>query len=98
MAEGSSRGCLVTNTLVELTPHDPEIAAAARSMLNEMEKAFRKVLQQAVEVGELPDDTNIRAVARFLTSTLQGLTIMGKATSSRATTRDIVQVAMSILE
>ncbi len=98
VTDGKCRGCLVTNTLVESAPHDQEIADAVNSVLHGMENAFRKVLQQAVETGELPKDANVRAMARYLTSTTQGLVVMGKASVSRAVVKDIVSVALSVFD
>ncbi len=92
------RGCLLTNTLVELAPHDPEVAAAAKRVLSRVESAFRKTLERAVEQGELPKDAKVRALARFLCNTLQGLTVMGKAGASRGAVKDIVEVALSAVE
>ena len=97
VTDGQCRGCLLTNTLVESAPHDQEIADAAKSILTRLETAFRQALEQAVEEGELPPDANVRALARYLTSTTQGLVVMGKASASRAVVKDIVNVALSVL-
>jgi TetR/AcrR family transcriptional repressor of nem operon len=98
VTDGKCRGCLLTNTLVEVAPHDPEVAAATKSVLNRIETGFRHALQQAVKEGELPKDANVRALARYFTSTIQGLVVMGKASVSRAAVKDIVKVALSVLE
>ena len=98
VTDGKCRGCLLTNTLVEVAPHDSEVAEAAKSVLNRIENGFRRTLQQAVKEGELPKDANIRALARYFTSTVQGLVVMGKASISRAAAKDIVNVALSVLE
>ncbi len=98
VTDGKCRGCLLTNTLVEVAPHDSEVAAAAKSVLSRIEAGFRRTLQQAVKEGELPKDANVRALARYFTSTAQGLVVMGKASVSRAAVKDIVNVALSVLE
>ncbi len=98
VSDGQCRGCLLTNTLVESAPHDHEIADAAKSMLSRLETAFRRTLKRAVEEGELPAEANVRALARFLTSTIQGLVVMGKASASRAVVKDIVDVALSVFD
>ena len=90
VTDGQCRGCLITNTIIESAPHDQEIADAARSLLRGMENALRRVVKQAVAAGELPADTNDRALARFLTSTIQGLVVMGKASVTRSAVKDIV--------
>ena len=98
VTDGQCRGCLLTNTLVESAPHHREIADAAKSMLSRLENSFRRALERAVGEGELPADANVRALARYLTSTIQGLVVMGKASVSRAAVKDIVNVALSVLE
>jgi TetR/AcrR family transcriptional repressor of nem operon len=92
------RGCMATNTAVELAQHDPKAGAAVTSILQRIEKSFHGALRRAVEAGELGPRTNTRASARFLTGTLQGVVVMGKASSSRATLKDIIAVAMTALE
>jgi len=98
VSDGNCRGCLLTNTLVEVAPHDSEVAAAAKSVLSRIEAGFRRTLEQAVKESELPKDANVRALARYFTSTLQGLIVMGKASVSRAAAKDIARVALSVLE
>ncbi len=95
---GSCRGCLATNTAIELAQHDPQSGDAVTRILQRIEKAFHGALRRAVEAGELGPGTNTRAQARFLTGMLQGVVVMGKASSSRATLRDIVAVALGALE
>ena len=95
---GSCRGCMATNTAVELSQHDSQAADAVTSILRRIEKAFQRTLQRAVTAGELRRTTDTRALARFLTGTCQGVVVMGKASASRATLKDIVTVALSILD
>ena len=96
-ADGQCRGCLATNTVVELAPHDPEVAEAVKALLRRVEKAFHRTLERAVEFGELSPDTDPRALARFLCCTLQGLVVMGKASAGRSTIKDIVKVTLSTM-
>lgn len=96
--DGEGRGCLVTNTVVELAPHDSAVAEMVCAVLREVESAFYAALVRAAESGELPAGANPRALARFFTSTVQGIVVMGKASASRAAVRDIAKVALSVLE
>ncbi len=95
---GACRGCLATNTAVELAQHDPQVSKAVTAILRRIEKAFQRTLRQAITAGELKRTTDTRALARFLTGTVQGVVVMGKASASRATLKDIVKVALSTLD
>ncbi len=94
---GTCRGCLATNTIVELAPHDPPVAETARCLLRRIEKAFERALDRALAARELPRGTDTRARARFLTSTAQGLVVMSKARASRAQIKDTVDLAVAAL-
>ena len=97
LAGGECRGCLVTNSIVELAPHDEEVGKLVQSMIDRVEKAFKAALDLGVDEGEISADTDTRALARFLNSTVHGLVVMGKASASRAVLKDVVRVALSTL-
>ena len=92
------RGCLITNTAVELAPHDDEVAAVVRRSFKTVEKAFQNQLEAAIEAGELSPSLDARVLARFLLSALQGLVVMGKASVGKAVLRDVVRATLSVLE
>ena len=98
LESGECRGCLVTNSIVEMAPHDKEVREIVQSMVNRVEKEFKDALDRAVEDGEISPDSNTRAMARFLNSTLQGLVVMGKASASRAVLKDVVKIASTTLK
>ncbi|WP_298859810.1 TetR/AcrR family transcriptional regulator [uncultured Gimesia sp.] len=98
MTKGECRGCLLTNSIVELAPHDEEVAEIVRSALNRLEKEFKDAVDRAVESGEISADTDTRAMARFLNNTLHGMVVMGKASASKAALKDVVKIALSKME
>ena len=95
--DAKCRGCLATNSVMELAPHDPQVVEAVKALLRRVEKAFQHALERAVEVGELDADADTQALARFLACTLQGLVVIGKASASRAAVKDVVNVTLSAL-
>jgi len=94
---GDCCGCLVTNSIVELAPHDEEVAEVVRSALNRVEKAFKHAVDRAVESGEISADTDPKAMARFLNNTLHGMVVLAKASASKAALKDVVRIALSKL-
>ncbi len=95
---GECRGCLVTNSIVELAPHDEEIRSIVQAMVKGVEKTLRATLDRAVKAGEISADADTRAIARFLNSTVHGLVVLGKASASRAVLNDVVKVALTVLK
>lgn len=73
-----AKGCLVVNTAAELAPHDPEVTAKVRTMFRRMEDLFAGALTRAQEDGEVPEDKDIRALARYLVIFIEGIRIYGK--------------------
>ncbi len=92
------RGCLMTNTAVEMARHDGEVAAVLRNFLGDAEKAFHGALKRAVKAGELVPSTDTKALARFFSNTLNGMVVMGKASMGRTALSDIAKVATGMLE
>ena len=91
-------GCLVTNSAVELSRRDRGAAARIGGSLSKMEAAFRRALERARAAGELAPGRDVRALARFLTSSAQGLSVMAKAFPDRALLEDVVSVVLGALE
>jgi TetR/AcrR family transcriptional repressor of nem operon len=89
------RGNMVCNCIVELVPHDPEIATVVEGILHEFKQAFRDLLEQARQAGDLDAHTNTTALARYLVSSLQGLCVTAKGGASRAELLDIVELTLA---
>ena len=82
LADPQRRGCLIANTVMELSPHEKEIAITLRQVLKMVEDTFFNVLARAKQQGELKDDKDPRALARFLATMMQGTIVMIKAGAS----------------
>jgi TetR/AcrR family transcriptional repressor of nem operon len=91
------RGCLLANSAVELAPHDSEVAARISDYIRRTEDAFEGALVRARDRGEMPSDSDPRALARFLVNTLHGLRVLARAGTERETLEDTVGVALGAL-
>ena len=98
LTSGECSGCLVTNSIVELAPHDDEVRELVHGVVNRVEKTIKSTLDRAVEEGELSPDSDTRAIARFLNCTVHGLVVMHKASASRAALKDVVKIALTALK
>ncbi len=90
-------GCLMTNTLVELVPHDPIVAEFVLTVQAEFEQALYEALIRAQQRGEISQSKDPRAFARFLVSARHGIRVMARGTTDRATLQDIADVTLTIV-
>ncbi|MDP9410872.1 MAG: TetR/AcrR family transcriptional regulator [Actinomycetota bacterium] len=91
------RGCLLANTAVELGPHDPEVAKRISGHVRRTEDAFEDALVRARASGEISEEQDPKALARFLVTNLHGLRVMARAGADRETLQDTVEVALGAL-
>jgi len=99
IVEGSGRtGCFIGNCAAELARRDRAVAAHLSRALARTEARFRAALDAAKARQELSPKADIEALARFLTSSFQGLRLVGKVNPDRATLLDIALVMLRCLD
>ena len=85
------RGCFIGNCSAELARRDRRAADRVRAGLRSIETTFAAALERARERGELHVDTDVAGLARYLTSGIQGLRLVGKANPDRENLEDIAK-------
>ena len=98
LCEGERRGCFMGNAMSELAGRCKATAVRACSNMAAMEDGFYRALLRGKKDGEFKGVLDLRAVARFLYSSLQGLLLMAKATQDRRKLEDVVKVTLSVLD
>ncbi|WP_419999206.1 TetR/AcrR family transcriptional regulator [Streptomyces boninensis] len=96
--DDEQRGCFVTNTAVELAPHDADAARVVLGTWDAMESALTAALDRAAAAGELPAGRDPRGLARMLVVLLQGMRVVGKTGGDPARLRDASDTALSLLD
>lgn len=92
-----TRGCLISNTVVELAPHDEKVAATVRKILEKIQTTFLNCLNRAVKLGELPEGTDTKVLSHFLATSTHGLIVTGKSALNPKEFKDVVNVILSTL-
>lgn len=92
------QGCFVTNSAVEVAPHDAEAEARLTASLKRIEAAFLDALAAARANGEIRTRRDLRALARFLTSSLQGIRVMARVNPDREMLTSIGEIIISTLD
>ncbi|GAB2843114.1 TetR/AcrR family transcriptional regulator [Streptomyces deserti] len=91
-------GCFVTNTAAELAPHDPSAARYVERNWDQLETMLHSALVRACAQGELSAGRDPLTLARMLLVLLQGLRVVGKASSDPARVRDAAEQALALLD
>ncbi|MFF6960641.1 TetR/AcrR family transcriptional regulator [Streptomyces sp. NPDC088197] len=92
------RGCFMTNTAVELAPHDRAAARRVEASWDLLEAGLTSALLRARAQGELPAGRDPRALARMLLVLLQGIRVVGKAGGDPERPRDAAAQALALLD
>ncbi len=98
LADPQRRGCLIANTVMELAPHEKDIAGTLRQAQKTAEDTFFRVLVRAKQQGELNNQKDPRTLACFLTTMMQGTIVMIKAGAPAEAVNQAAETALSILD
>jgi TetR/AcrR family transcriptional regulator, transcriptional repressor for nem operon len=90
-------GCMVVNAAVEVVPSDPQAARRVAASWDTLETVLTSALTRARAQGEIPEQKDPRALARFLLVLLQGIRVLGRAQADPGRVRDAAEQALSIL-
>ncbi|MDG4720225.1 MULTISPECIES: TetR/AcrR family transcriptional regulator [Thalassospira] len=96
--DGKHKGCLMVNSGMELAPHDPEIAAIAHQAFRRVEDMFTAAINRGMAHGTIAKGKNIRALARFLAGSIQGVQLMSRRGADRETLDDYTTTILSTLD
>jgi TetR/AcrR family transcriptional repressor of nem operon len=91
------KGCLITNTIVEVGPHDAEVRDLVTMMMRNAERWLCEALREAIETGELPATADPKRLARFLLTIMQGALVLSKTGLDHSVVRDALITAEEAL-
>ena len=98
IARGDRLGCLLANAAAEVPPDDGGATERISGGLARLEEAYYEAIVHAQRSQEVGTEHDARALARFLTTSANGLHLMTKATSDRMALYDVARVILSCLD
>jgi len=92
------KGCFMVNAEVEVAPHDEEVSKMICENDQQVEDAFYLVIKNGQESGEITNQQDARALARFIFNAVKGIRVTAKSTTDKAVFDDIIKLTISILD
>ncbi|MBP2111492.1 TetR/AcrR family transcriptional regulator [Paenibacillus silagei] len=97
-SEAEPKGCMLVNTAVELSAHDPEAAERANEAFLNTERLMEQLILHGQETGELSSRHAAPALAAYLHNALVGLRVMVKATGDAGKLQTIIDTTLAVLD
>jgi TetR/AcrR family transcriptional repressor of nem operon len=95
---GDRRGCLILNCASEFAQRDPVIAKLITKSIKQMTDVFLSAVKRSQQEGDISSDKKPLPLARYLLSSLNGLTTMIKAGASPKEIKEVAQVVLTALD
>ena len=91
------KGCLLVNTAVELSNHDPDAAAKVNEAFQNTEQLIERLILDGQAAGEISGRHQAAALAAYLHNALVGLRVMVKTTTDEEKLQNIVSTTLCVL-
>ena len=91
-------GCLMVNCASEVAPHDRRAANKVEKFRARLQLGFGNALSNAKAAGELSTQSDVEAMADFLTGVMQGLSVMARSNAKPKMMANVVEIALSHLQ
>jgi AcrR family transcriptional regulator len=95
--DGNPAGCLVVNSIVELSPRDPEIAALLRRDYQERREALRVAFETGQRGGEIDQDKDPGVLADFVIATISGIRVADRSGADPSVMEGVAEMALATI-
>jgi TetR/AcrR family transcriptional repressor of nem operon len=92
------RGCLVTNSALEMAHLDADLKACIDKTFSDLMGLFTDAIIRGQQAGEIRTDRSAAALAGFIVSTFQGVRVLEKTGLESVHWLDSVGLAISVLD
>lgn len=96
-ADTDRRGCLLAKSAAELSSTDPEVAKHVKRTLDAWLRELAATISAAQADGDIPSETDAKAMASLLLAVLRGMEALRKGGASAATVKSAAEQAIALL-
>lgn len=98
LCDKQQKGCFLVNAEVEVAPHDAEVNNLVCKNDQQMEEVFFQTIKKGQDSGELKNEQDARALARFIFNAVKGIRVTAKSTTDKSVFDDIIKLTVSALD
>lgn len=95
---GRPPGCLTVQGCLSAAHDSRDVVEALAQVRARNQAALARRLRRAVKDGDLPADTDAAALARYLATVAQGISVQASAGATHGQLQDVVRMALAALE
>ncbi len=95
---GNTKSCLMAKSAMMSGRENAEIMNRVCEFMHLVEDALHTVLVRGRKEGDFDQSKNPRAIARFLTNSMQGISITAHSRAERDALEDVVEITLSVLD
>ncbi|MGH8524776.1 MAG: TetR/AcrR family transcriptional regulator [Gammaproteobacteria bacterium] len=92
------RGCMATNSTLEMADLDPEIQARVKETFKEMLAALTQAIRRGQQDGDIRNDRSAGALAQFIVGCVGGTRVLEKTSVETPHWAETVRLALSVLD
>jgi TetR/AcrR family transcriptional repressor of nem operon len=97
MADAQHKGCLLVNSALELSPHDPQFQRIVAEVFERIESYFRQCITAGQADRTISRERSARDLARLLLSVLLGVRVLARCRPERPLLEGAVRSALACL-
>ena len=97
IADPDRKGCLLVNSALDVAPHDAEIGRVVASCFGELRAFFRRNLEAARALQQVPRQTDPDELAGHLLGVVLGVRVLARTGANRAQLDAVARPALRLL-
>ena len=98
LQDADHKGCLLVNSALDVAPHDAEIGKAVAAYLDEIRAFFRRCLDAAAALGQVPPKLDTEVAAGHLLGVVLGMRVLARTGARRKLLEAVAQPALELLD
>lgn len=92
------RGCLATNSALEMAEADPDIRARIKQTFDDLLGLMSQTIRRGQRDGSIRDDRPAGALAQFLVSCFEGVRVLEKTSAELPHWQETARLALAVLD